>query len=101
MLTTVYFGVGSALLPGDISTTLEGIVAYAKANPNAKLAVSGFHDETGNSEANAEISKNRAAAVAGVLKMVIGEERIELKKPVLTTGTGDSAEARRVEVQVM
>ena len=100
-MATVYFESGSALLPGDIGTTLEGVVAYAKANANAKLAVSGFHDATGSQEANAEISRNRAAAVAGVLKMVIGEERIELKKPVLTTGTGGSAEARRVEVQVM
>ncbi|MBL8367385.1 MAG: OmpA family protein, partial [Candidatus Accumulibacter sp.] len=96
------FEVGSAELPADVATTLEGIVVYAKANAGARLGISGFHDATGSAEANAEVSKNRALAVAEALKMVgIAEERIELKKPELTTGTGDGAEARRVEVSVM
>ena len=101
-MATVYFEVGSAELPADVATTLEGIVVYAKANAGARLGISGFHDATGSAEANAEVSKNRALAVAEALKMVgIAEERIELKKPELTTGTGDGAEARRVEVSVM
>jgi len=97
----IYFAVGSADLPGDAAATLAAIVAHAKANPNAKLAISGFHDPSGSQAVNEEVAKNRAKAVRDGLKNVgIAEERIELKKPQLTTGTGDAAEARRVEVSV-
>ena len=95
----VFFVTGSADLPTDTGVTLAGIVAFAKAHPDAKLAVSGFHDPSGNQAANEEVSKNRAKAVSNALKEAgIAEERIELKKPEVTTGSGDSAEARRVEV---
>ncbi|MBL8412896.1 MAG: sodium-translocating pyrophosphatase [Propionivibrio sp.] len=95
----VFFATGSADLPADTGATLAVIVGFAKANPNAKLAVSGFHDPSGNQVVNEEISKNRAKAVYNALKDAgIAEERIELKKPEVTTGSGDSAEARRVEV---
>ena len=74
-------------------------MGFAKANPNVKLAVSGFHDPSRNQAANEEVSKNRAKAIYNALKNAgIAEERIELKKPEVTTGSGDSAEARRVEV---
>jgi K(+)-stimulated pyrophosphate-energized sodium pump len=98
----IYFAVGSAEIPADAAKTLEGIVAYAKANPNTKLALSGFHDPSGNQAVNEEVSKNRAKAVRDALKSQgISEDRVELKKPEATTGTGDAAEARRVEVSTM
>ncbi len=81
--------------------TLEVIVVHAKANPGAKLAISGFHDPSGSQAVNEEVAKNRAKAVRDSLKNVgIAEERIELRKPEATTGGGDPAEARRVEVSV-
>ncbi|WP_313950439.1 sodium-translocating pyrophosphatase [Accumulibacter sp.] len=97
----IYFETGSAALPTDAAMNLELVVAYAKANPSAKLFIAGFHDESGSAEANAEVSKNRAMAVGEALKNVgIIEERIEMRKPALTVGSGDPAEARRVEVGV-
>jgi K(+)-stimulated pyrophosphate-energized sodium pump len=97
----LYFAVGVAEVPADAGKTLEAIVAYAKANPTAQLAVSGFHDTTGSQATNEEIAKNRAMAVRDALKNVgIAEERVELKKPMVTTGTGGPEEARRVEVSV-
>jgi K(+)-stimulated pyrophosphate-energized sodium pump len=97
----LYFAVGVAEVPADAGKTLEAIVAYAKANPTAQLAVSGFHDTTGSQATNEEIAKNRAIAVRDALKNVgIAEERIELRKPMVTTGTGGPEEARRVEVSV-
>jgi K(+)-stimulated pyrophosphate-energized sodium pump len=97
----IYFAVGSADLPADAATTLETIVAHAKANPSAKIAISGFHDPSGSQAVNEEVAKNRAKAVREGLKNVgIAEERVELKKPQVTTGTGDAAEARRVEVSI-
>ena len=97
----LYFAVGVAEVPADAGKTLEGVVAHAKANPSAKLVIAGFHDTSGSQGANEEVAKNRAKAVRDALKNVgIAEERIELKKPEVTTGTGDPAEARRVEVSV-
>jgi len=97
----VFFGSGSADAPADVAKTLEPIVAFAKANAGAKLAISGFHDPSGNQAVNEEIAKNRAVAVREALKGAgIGEDRIEMKKPEVTTGSGDAAEARRVEVSV-
>ncbi len=97
----LYFGLGASELPADAAKTLEEVVNFAKANPGAKLAISGFHDTSGSLAANEEIAKNRAKSVREALKNVgIAEDRIELRKPQVTTGTGDAAEARRVEVSV-
>jgi K(+)-stimulated pyrophosphate-energized sodium pump len=97
----LYFAMGAAEIPADAGKTLEIVVAYAKDHPAAKLAISGFHDPSGSQAVNEEVAKKRAIAVRDALKNVgIAEERIELRKPVVTTGTGDPAEARRVEVSV-
>jgi len=97
----VYFAVNSADVPADLAQTLAAVVAHAKGNPGARLAISGYHDPSGSQAANEEVAKNRAMAVRDALKNVgIGEERIELRKPIVTTGSGDPAEARRVEVSV-
>ncbi|KFB77167.1 sodium-translocating pyrophosphatase [Candidatus Accumulibacter cognatus] len=97
----LYFAIGAAEIPADAGKTLEVVVAYAKDHPAAKLAISGFHDTSGSQAANEEVAKKRAIAVRDALKNVgIAEERIELRKPMVTTGTGDPAEARRVEVSV-
>jgi K(+)-stimulated pyrophosphate-energized sodium pump len=50
---------------------------------------------------NEELAKLRAFAVRDALKSLgIAEDKIELKKPEVMTGTGSNAEARRVEVSV-
>ncbi len=61
--------------------------------------VSGFHDATGDAALNVELAKRRALAVRDALKALgVAEEKVELKKPEATQGTGSNAEARRVEV---
>ena len=95
------FEVGSADLPADSTGGLEPVVAYLKANPSTKAVVSGFHDSTGDAAKNEELAKNRAAAVRNALEGAgIDEERIDLEKPVVTTGGGTPEDARRVEVTV-
>jgi K(+)-stimulated pyrophosphate-energized sodium pump len=97
----VFFAVNSAEVPADLAQTLAAIVAHAKANPGARIAISGYHDPSGSQAANEEVAKNRAVAVRDALKNVgVDEQRIEMRKPVVTTGSGDPAEARRVEVSV-
>jgi photosynthetic reaction center cytochrome c subunit len=95
----LYFETAKADLPADVSKQLEALIAYAKANPDAKLGISGYHDKRGSITANAELAKNRAVAVREVLKgSGVAEDRIQMQKPVETEGGTDDKEARRVEV---
>ena len=97
----LYFDTGKADLPADAAKSLEPVVAKAKASAGAKVVISGFHDATGNLEQNQELAKQRAIKVRDALKAAgVAEDRVELKKPEQTQGTGDDKEARRVEVRV-
>ncbi len=96
-----YFESGKQELPADSQKHLEALIAKAKANPGAKIHVSGYHDATGNLEQNQELAKQRAVKVRDAIKAAgIPEDRVELKKPEQTQGGADNAEARRVEVRV-
>jgi K(+)-stimulated pyrophosphate-energized sodium pump len=97
----IYFDSGKADMPADAAKSLEPAIAKAKANANAKVAISGYHDASGSLEVNQELAKKRALAVRDAIKAAgISDERFEMKKPELTQGTGGDAEARRVEVAV-
>ena len=97
----LYFDVDKFDLPSDTAGNLAAIVEYLKANPSAAAVISGYHDPTGNRDHNIELAKNRAVAVRDFLvKSGIEEARIEMQKPIETTGSGDLEEARRVEVSV-
>ena len=98
---TLYFDVGSADLPADSTGGLEPVVAYLKANPSTTAVVSGYHDPSGDAAANEELAKNRALAVQNALEGAgVEAARIDLEKPVVTTGSGSPDDARRVEVTV-
>ncbi|UIJ46599.1 DUF2853 family protein [Sphingomonas cannabina] len=99
---TVYFDTGKSNVASGFAEKAADVKAYVAAHPGAKLAVSGFNDATGNAALNAELSKNRAQAVAAALKAAgIPEDAVVLEKPAETTAAaGSSAAARRVEVTV-
>jgi len=87
----------------DVSAAgIDALKALAAAAGTAgKLSVSGFHDASGDPTKNAELAKQRAFAVRDALKAAgIAEDRIELKKPEVTSA-GTEADARRVEVTLM
>jgi K(+)-stimulated pyrophosphate-energized sodium pump len=97
----LYFDSGAASLDAEASAALAPVLDAARARADARLAISGFHDRSGNPEQNAELSKQRAFAVRDAL--VAGgvvESRIELRKPAETEGAGENREARRVEVSL-
>ena len=97
----VYFASGSAQLPVEAGSALDGVIKSMQADSAAKAVVSGFHDASGNAEVNAELSKQRAQNVRDVMAAAgIDPARIDLEKPVVTTGTGDAASARRVEIRL-
>ncbi|WP_323122602.1 cytochrome c oxidase subunit II [Burkholderia alba] len=96
---TVYFETGKSDLPADAKDAIAAAADYAKAHPDAKLALSGFTDKTGSADVNAELAKHRAQAVRDALKAAgVTEDRIILKKPETVTGGADAKEARRVEI---
>jgi len=100
-VATLYFDVGKAELAADAGAVLEPVVSYVLANESAMAVVSGYHDPTGNVAANHELAKSRAMAVKAALTAAgIAEDRIEMRKPVVTEGGGSLEEARRVEVSV-
>ena len=101
VLAKVHFQSGVTGVPTDAAAMLQPVVDAARVHPDAKLAISGFHDKTGNAEQNAEVAKQRAFAIRDLLVAAgIDAGRIELRKPQETMGGADDAEARRVEVSV-
>jgi len=98
----LYFELDKFDLPADAAGNLAAIVEYLKANPSAKAAISGYHDPTGDREHNIELARNRAFAVRDYLmQQGIEEARMDMRKPIETTGSGSLDEARRVEVSVL
>ena len=94
-----YFASGKADLASGALMALGDAIAAAKAGK--RLVLSGFHDATGDPAFNAELAKKRALAVRDALVGAgVSETSLELKKPEQTTGTGNDAEARRVEVMI-
>jgi K(+)-stimulated pyrophosphate-energized sodium pump len=99
--TVVYFASGKSDAPTGTADQLVAIIAALKARPDAKVVLSGFHDAGGNPAKNIEIAKERVISIKALLLMEgVTEDRITLQKPQVTSGSGDDAEARRVEVSI-
>ena len=92
-----YFASGKADVAAGANESLADVVNGVAAGK--KAIVSGFHDATGDAAFNAELAKQRAFAVRDTLMDAgVAESSIELKKPEESRGSGNAAEARRVEV---
>ena len=97
----VYFATGKSDIRAKDRDAIASVLTYLKANPGVKAVISGYHDARGEKAKNEELAKNRAMSVRDVLMAAgIEESRSDLRKPQETTGTGDNAEARRVELTV-
>jgi outer membrane protein OmpA-like peptidoglycan-associated protein len=96
-VVTFYFATAKADLAAGANEALADVVKGVAEGK--KAVVSGFHDATGDAAMNEELAKQRALAVRNALKALgVAEDKIELKKPEVTTASGSNAEARRVEV---
>ena len=95
-----YFASGKADLAAGALAALGDAIAAAKAGK--QLVLSGFHDATGDPAFKAELARQRAVAVRdALLGAGVAPASMELRKPEQTTGTGNDAEARRVEVIIV
>jgi photosynthetic reaction center cytochrome c subunit len=99
----LFFAVGSPALSGDASKGLEPLIASLKANPAAKITVSGYHSASGDLAQNQELAKQRAVAVRDAVKAAgVAEDRVVLAKPQSAEANlaGEDPKARRVELAV-
>jgi K(+)-stimulated pyrophosphate-energized sodium pump len=97
----IYFMTANTEMDQKGRDSVARIIAYLKATPSAKGVISGFHDPRGNKAQNELLARDRAKAVRDELRAAgIEEARIEMRKPQETTGSGDLAEARRVELSI-
>jgi outer membrane protein OmpA-like peptidoglycan-associated protein len=100
-MAKLYFELGQSGLPADTGEKLGPIIAALKADGAKKVALSGFHDASGDPAKNAELAKERAKSVrAALVHSGIDEARVEMRKPAQVEGGTDPKEARRVEVRV-
>lgn len=92
-----YFASGKSDIAKGGNEALAEVVKGVKAGQ--KAVISGYHDSTGNLAQNQELAKKRAFSVRDALVALgVPAEQIELKKPEQSAGSGNNAEARRVEV---
>lgn len=97
----VYFDIGSDVVPLAAINDLRPTVEYLMANKSTVAILSGYHDASGRTEINQRISKKRATAVRDFLVAEgVDIDRLILKKPQKSQGSGAPSEARRVEVEI-
>ncbi len=100
-LVKIYFDVGQKSLPADGQDQVSTVVQALQAAPQSRALLSGFHDESGGAAINAEVARDRALSVRDALIAAgIDADRVLLRRPAVTLGGSDAAEARRVEVRV-
>jgi OmpA-OmpF porin, OOP family len=103
----LHFDTGSRALTADSSQELRSIVEYLKGHPQARVAIAGYTDNTGNEAANQRLSQDRATAVMdlmashGIDRSRMTAEGYGASQPVADNSTPDGRQLnRRVEVTV-
>ena len=95
-----YFATGSADLAPGAAEALAAVIKGVESG--RKAVVSGFHDTTGDAAINEQLAKKRAEMVRDVLVgLGVPAGKVDLQRPAVTAGSGNNAEARRVEVKLI
>ncbi|WPN65654.1 OmpA family protein [Pseudomonas sp. P9_35] len=101
----VLFDTGKSVLKYTSQRDIQQLASFLNENPERKVRVEGFTDNTGGELLNLRLSEQRAAAVSRALeKQGIGAERISIKGygmefPITDNGTAQARQLnRRVEV---
>lgn len=97
----IYFDTGVTTLPADATLELAPVLAALEAQTDARVLLSGFHDETGAADVNVAVARDRAISVRDALLAAgVAADRVLLRRPAVALGGADADEARRVEVRV-
>ncbi len=100
-LAKLYFDSGKADLPANAAEEVAKVIAKLQEDSSKIVLISGYHDETGGAAINAEVAKARAVALKDALIAAgVPADKVAMRKPAVTLGGTDAAEARRVEVRV-
>ncbi|MBN8281710.1 OmpA family protein [Zoogloea sp.] len=100
-LVKLYFDSGKADLPANAADEVAKVIAKLQEDSSKIVLISGYHDETGGAAINAEVAKARAVALKDALITAgVPADKVAMRKPAVTLGGTDAAEARRVEVRV-
>jgi outer membrane protein OmpA-like peptidoglycan-associated protein len=95
-----YFATGSADLAPGAAEALAAVIKGVESG--RKAVVSGFHDTTGDAAINEQLAKKRAEMIRDVLVgLGVPAGKVDLQRPAVTAGSGNNAEARRVEVKLI
>ncbi|WP_062366188.1 OmpA family protein [Variovorax paradoxus] len=95
-----YFATGSADLAPGAAEALAAVIKGVESG--RKAVVSGFHDTTGDAAINEQLAKKRAETVRDVLVgLGVPAGKVDLQRPAVTAGSGNDAQARRVEVKLV
>jgi outer membrane protein OmpA-like peptidoglycan-associated protein len=104
---TLHFHRGSLAMQPDARGQLKDFVDALAANPNARISVNAYTDNTGNAAANLRLSEQEANAVKeALIRMGVGGDRITAtgygdQNPVADNATAAGREANdRVSVEV-
>lgn len=101
--TKVYFDTGKADTNADGANAIKAVATAMAATAGMKVAITGYTDKTGNTEANSKLAKDRAVGVRDALKAAgVAEDRIAMQPPVFVDASKDvmDAEARRVDISL-
>lgn len=105
---SVAFNSGSATLKTESYESLNAVAKLLADNPEVKLALSGYTDNTGNADNNLRLSKARAAAVKaylveqGTAEARITAEGYGIANPIADNTTAEGrAINRRVEMKII
>ena len=100
-LAKVYFAVGKAQLDAADQAVVGRTLEALAAKTGSIVLLSGFHYPSGDAAQNAELARKRAESVKDALVAGgVAADRIKLRKPETTVGSGSPEEGRRVEIRV-
>lgn len=77
---SVFFEIGSSVLPSNSEVNMKALAQMLNDNPNMSLALTGYADSnTGSAAWNKQLSDNRANAVADALvKLGVNKDRLQV-----------------------
>ena len=102
MKIDVFFVINSSRVRGEEMAKVDELVSYMKANPAAKVVVTGYADKgTGTAAYNMKISRMRAESVADALRAAgISADRISVDAKGDTEQPFDVNNRNRVAIAI-